>query len=203
MKTSLPIVAYLNPLAPDAPEGMMQLDSRIMQGLPHTMALLPRWRAVLTLPTGLARTWLDLPPETLVSASLWEGDAMPAPEPPSWPSRPAPRLRLQRDGGTLAVLPLAAGLVAEVAGPDGRLWLRLQLRGWALHAGTVRGAGEFGSSLSLSVAAADLAADAFGPLPPSLAVVARLPVAERMESRSGFKVAMRLRRLVQLRERIR
>ena len=202
MNTNLPIIARLNP-PPATPEGMTALDSPILQGLPHIMALLPRWRAVLTLPLGVATTLRALPSATLISSATAETTAAPATEPPALPVRPAARLRLQRDGTTVAVLPLAAGLMADVAEADGGVRLRLLVRDWALHAGTLMGAGDHGSYLRLSVAVADAAVDEYGPLPPSPAVLARLPEGDRMESRRGFAVAMRLSRLHQLKARLR
>jgi hypothetical protein len=201
MNTSLPIIAQLNP-PPVAPEGLMAIDSPVLQGLPHAVPLLPRWRAVLVLPSGLVRPWLELPADMLVSSDAEDAAPMPAREPPASPARPGPRLRLQLDGRTVATLPLAAGLLADVAA-DNSLRLRLLVRGWALHAGTLRGPGQFGSALRLSVAAADAGVNSFGPLPPSPAVTRRLPPADRMESRAGLAVVLRLRRLTMLKERLR
>ena len=65
------------------------------------------------------------------------------------------------------------------------------------------GAGDHGSYLRLSFGVADAAVDEYGPVPPSPAIAARLPEGDRMESRRGFAVAMRLNRLRQLKARLR
>lgn len=196
MNTDLAILARLNPAAAVAPaEGGTLLDQPIRAGLPHQVALGPRLRGLLVLPTGLARPWLDLPAGTVVSA------AADAPDEAAPFGRAAPRLRVQRDKVTIAVLPLVPGLVQEVADAAGVVPLQVQVLDWLLHAGTVRGPGDFGSFLRLAVRAADKGADVFGPLPPSDFVIQRLPPAERIESRGGRTVDWRSRRLVLLKER--
>ncbi|MFT8245004.1 hypothetical protein [Roseomonas sp. BN140053] len=202
MNTSLPAIARLNP-PPAAPEGMAALDSPIRNGLPHAVALLPRWRVLLVLPLGVAATLRDLPPGTLLSSDAGEAAPAPAAEAAPDPARPAPRLRVQQDGETVATLPLAAGLLAELPGRDGGFGLRLFLRGWALHAGTLLGPGDFGSVLRLAAARADLAADSYEPVPPSPALIARLPPADRMESRAGLRAVLRLRRIHLLKQGLR
>jgi hypothetical protein len=196
MNTDLAVIARLTPDAVVAPaEGMTVLDQPIRAGLPHEVALGPRLRGLLALPTGLARPWLDLAAGTVVSA------ATDAPDRAAPFGRAAPRLRVQRDKATFAVLPLVAGPVQEVADAAGSVSLQIQVLDWTLHAGTVRGPGDFGSFLRLAVRVADKAEDVFGPLPPSDFVIQRLPVAERVESRGGRVIEWRLRRLVALKER--
>lgn len=196
MNTDLAVIARLNPSEVVAPaEYMTVLDQPIRAGLPHEVPLGPRLRGLLVLPTGLARPWLDLPAGTMVSAAADAPDAA-APF-----GRPAPRLRVQRDKATIAVLPLVAGLVQDVADAAGSVLLQIQVLDWALHAGTVRGPGDFGSFLRLAVRVADKGVDVFGPLPPSDFVLQRLPPAERVESRGGHEIERRLRRLVALKER--
>ncbi|WP_207537832.1 hypothetical protein [Sabulicella rubraurantiaca] len=202
MNTNLPIIARLNP-PPPLPDGLAAVESPITQGLPHAVALMPRWRAVLVMPLGVAASLFELPPGTLISSDLEEAEPAPLLERPPLSSRPAPRLRIQFDGVTVAVLPLAAGLLADVAQEDGSARLRLHIRRWAIHAGTLLGPGDHGSFVALSAGPADLGVAEYGPVPPSPAVVARLPAQDRMESRRGFRVAMRLRRIAQLKERLR
>lgn len=184
MNTDLPIVAALNPAQAPAPEnGAAVIDSRIESGLPHVIALGGRFRAVLNLPTGTAQAWLNAAPQELVQNG-------------------APRLRVQRDARTIAVLPLVAGAALEVADATGAVPLTVQVIDAALHAGTVRGAGAFGSFVRLAVRVADRASNSFGPLPPSDFVIRLLPKADAMESRGGVTVAPRYKRLLLLREAV-
>ena len=144
------------------------------------MPLLARWRALLTLPTGSARAWLDTAPATPVTDG-------------------APRLRLQRDGVTVAIAPLVLGPLFDVTDADARLRLTIVILGWSLHAGDLRGVGDHGSVLSLAYAAADRAADVFAPLPPSDFIIRALPPAEKTESRGGHKIHIRHNRQKQAR----
>lgn len=202
MNTNLPVIARLNPAWP-VPDGLVALESPILQGLPHAVALMPRWRAVLVMPLGVAASLVEMPAETLISSDAEEAEPAPRRERPPTLSRPAPRLRLQFDGATVAVVPLAAGLTTDIMEADGSARLRLRVRRWAIHAGTLLGPGDHGSFVALSAGPADRAAVEYGPVPPSPAVVARLPPQDRMESRSGLRVVMRLRRIIQLKERLR
>jgi len=196
MNTDLAVIARLTPPASAVPdEGMTVLDQSIRAGLPHEVPLGPRLRGLLALPTGSARAWLDLPAGTLVSAA---GDA---PDAVAGFGRAAPRLRVQRDKTTIAVLPLVPGIVQEVADAGLAVPLKIQVLDWALHAGTVRGPGDFGSFLRVAVRVSYKGVDVFGPLPPSDFVIRRLPPAERVESRSGRLIELRYRRLVALKER--
>ena len=183
MRTELPIIAALTPAdAPALPTGATLLDSRIRGGLPHVLNLAPRFRALVSLPTGSARFWLDQPPDIEVLSG-------------------APRLRVQRDGTTIAVVPLVLGPTVEVVDPLGAAPLLIQVLAWSLHVGDLRGAGDFGSFVRLAFAVADRATDRFGPLPPSDFVIRRLPPAEVSESRPGRKILLRYARLKQTRIR--
>ncbi len=181
MNTDLPVIAALTPdVAQAAPAGFTHIDSAIRGGLPHVVAIAPRWRALLTLPTGSARAWLDLPPGTPVTNG-------------------APRLRFQRDNVTVAVVPLVLGPVLEIVADGGSVPLTVCVLGWSLRAGDLRGPGDYGSSLSLAVSVADRGTNAFGPLPPSDFVIRLLPAAEKTESRTGHRIDIRYERLRQVR----
>jgi hypothetical protein len=208
MNTNSPLIALLTPAArPILAEGMMAADGPITQGLPHLVPLGPRLRAILVLPTGLARQWRDLAPATLV-ASAGAEQAPPAGDGPDLLARPVPRLRIQRDGVTITVLPLTAGTIGHAVDATGAVRLEVQVLDWAIHAGTVVGPGDHGSFLRLGWRVADRAADRFAPLPPSEAVWRLLPPAEKMESppydwRRRVRIDVRLNRLSALRARIR
>jgi hypothetical protein len=200
MNTTLPVIARLTPSPAPPPPG---IDSPIRQGLPHQIDLLPRWRGVLFLPVGVAAPLLAMPPRTLLSSDDAEATPMPASEPPALPARDAPRLRILYDAAVVAVLPLVARLSTHVMARDGTHRIRITITGWALHAGSMVGPGDFGSNIRLSATPIDHAVDEYGPLPPSPAIIARLPESERIESRGGLEIAKRLRRLRQLKERLR
>ena len=157
------------------PPGATLVESRITMGLPHVVELLPRWRAVLSMPTGNARAWLDAP----AGLTLTEG---------------APRLRFQRDSVTRYVAPLTRGDPFEIV-DDGRALLRAVILDWALHAGDMRGPGDFGSFVRLAIEPIDAGVSSFGPLPPSDFVIEALPEEDRTESRPGKRVPSRYRRL--------
>lgn len=176
MNIDLPIIAALTPEAPPTlPAGYRLIESRIVMGLPHVLELLPRWRAVLSLPTGSARAWLDRP----AGLAITDG---------------APRLRFQRDTVTRHVAPLVLGEPFEVV-EEGRALVRCVVLDWALHVGDMRGPGDFGSFLSLGIEAAEAGVSAFGPLAPSDFVISALPEADRIESRPGKSPSSRYRRL--------
>ena len=181
MNTGLPIIAALTPdVAQVVPVGFTRIDSAFRAGLPHVVAIAPRWRALLTLPTGSARAWLDMAPGTEVTTG-------------------APRLRFQRDNKTVAVVPLVLGPVFEVVADGASVPLTAFILGWSLHAGDLLGPGDYGSFLSLSVAVADRGTNAFGPLPPSDFLIRLLPPAEKTESRPGHRIDLRHARLRQVR----
>lgn len=177
MRTDLPIIGALTPDAPVAePDGATRLDSPIRAGLPHVLPLLPRWRVILSVPTGSARAWLDSDP----AAPLPDGAA--------------PRLRFQLDGTTRFIAPLVRGDGYEVV-DDGRAVLRAVILDWSLHVGDMRGPGDFGSYLRLAVVAADRGVAAFGPVPASDFVISTLPPEDRKESNSALFIPLRYQRL--------
>lgn len=177
MMTDLPIVAALCPPRPTAaPDRATLFDSPIRAGLPHVLPLLPRWRVILSVPTGSARAWLDAPPTELLT------DA-------------APRLRFQLDGTTRHVIALVRGDGFAVI-DQGRSVLQAVVLDWAIHVGDMVGPGDYGSFIRLAVMAADKGDNAFGPLPPSDFVIKTLPPQDRSESRPGIVIPLRYQRLL-------
>jgi hypothetical protein len=117
----------------------------LRDGLPHTIALDAETSLVAVLPNGLAVQWLQADPLAIVSSSHPEGD----PHVPGAATPPRAPMRLLVLAGSqpLAAVPLVAGLhrtVPDDGGPDGAR-LELEILGWEVHAGTLRGAGDFGS----------------------------------------------------------
>lgn len=66
----IPVQRYLVPdRKPTTPEGFTQIDSKIATGIPHIIQLDQITRLVVVVPTGLATTWRDVDPTTVVSQS--------------------------------------------------------------------------------------------------------------------------------------
>ncbi|MEV4822027.1 hypothetical protein [Micromonospora sp. NPDC049274] len=192
-----PIDRYLLPETPiEVPAGFTEVRQSLTAGLPHRVELGGGVHAVLILPTGLARQWLATDPLAVVSTSA--DDLMPRPAPPATPRTPAlvgrVPLRLVVRQGTriLGSVPLAAGLrrVCPDAGPAATngstpVAVEVVVLAWLLHAGTVRGSGDYGSTLTLAWRPADRAVDTFGPPPINEFVWRRRPPAQRVESELG------------------
>jgi len=181
MRTDLPVIARLTPeTEPEVPPGFQMFESSIRSGLPHAVPLFPRWRVLLSRPTGVARWWLDRDPFEPVEHG-------------------APRLRFQLDGVTMCVIPLITGVLFRVTRPDGATPLDATVLDWRLHAGDLRGPGDYGSFVRLAAGVADRAKTMFGPVPVSDFVIPALPKEDRTESRPGTRIPMRYQRLQQLR----
>ncbi|WP_410808994.1 hypothetical protein [Micromonospora sp. 067-2] len=191
-----PIDRYLVPETPiEVPAGFTEIRQSLTAGLPHRVELGAGVHAVLILPTGLARQWLDTDPLAVVSTSA--DDLAPRSTPPTTPRPPVlvgrVPLRLVVRQGTriLGSVPLCAGLrrVCPDAGPSASgsapVAVELLVLTWLLHAGTVRGSGDYGSSIALAWRRADRAVDQFGPPPINEFVWRRRPPAQRIESELG------------------
>jgi hypothetical protein len=181
MRTDLPVIARLTLDAlPDSPAGAQLFNSPVRGGLPHSIDLFPRWRAVLSRPTGVIGWWLRRDPFEPIDHG-------------------APRLRFQLDGATVCVVPLVTGQPFRITRPDGGTPLDAMVTDWQLHAGDMRGPGNYGSFVTLAAAIADKAAQSFGPVPVSDFVIPALPKEDRTESRPGTRIPIRFMRLQQLR----
>ncbi|MET8040933.1 hypothetical protein ABZU25_08710 [Micromonospora sp. NPDC005215] len=190
-----PIDRYLLPETPvEVPDGFTEVRQSLTAGLPHRVELGAGVHAVLILPTGLARQWLNTDPLAVVSSSADDLAPRPAPPavlpPPALVGRVPLRLVVRQGMRILGSVPLAAGLrrVCPDAGPStgpAPIVVELLVLGWLLHAGTVRGSGDYGSSLALAWRRADRAVDQFGPPPINEFVWRRRPPAQRVESELG------------------
>ncbi|MFJ6150624.1 hypothetical protein [Micromonospora profundi] len=189
-----PIDRYLLPETPvEVPDGFTEVRQSLTAGLPHRVELGAGVHAVLILPTGLARQWLNTDPLAVVSSSA--DDLAPRPAPPATPRAPALvgrvplRLVVRQGARILGSVPLATGLrrVCPDAGPSTgpSTAVELLVLAWLLHAGTVRGSGDYGSTLTLAWRPADRAVDQFGPPPINEFVWRRRPPAQRVESELG------------------
>ncbi|MDZ8258030.1 hypothetical protein [Nostoc sp. ChiQUE01b] len=66
----IPVQRYLvSDRQPTIPEGFTQVDSKILAGIPHIIQLDQITRLIVVVPTGLATTWRDIDPTTVVSQS--------------------------------------------------------------------------------------------------------------------------------------
>lgn len=167
----IPVNRYLvPPVAPTLPEGFTQVSQPITTGLPHTIALNDDLTLALILPNGLAHAWRDSDPSQVVSESGSElVPAVAAPdEPIGVATLPAPRLLLRRTGTTIGVAPLVAGLhrfLPDAGDPGSGVAIEFAVLGWQLHAGVLRGPGDFGSHIDLAWRIADQGSDFFSELP--------------------------------------
>jgi hypothetical protein len=203
-----PIQRYLTPPpetagTPLVAEGFTLVDERITSGLPYVMPLeapggLPA-ELTLFLPNGLAHTWREIDPATVVSLGASEL-AGHDPEAPAETAGRAPLwLRLRLGGVPAAVSPVVVGRRGFLPEGDraqpppdlGGVRVEVVVLDWALYAGTVRGAGDYGSFIKLAWRRADQAVARFSTPPVNPHVIRRLPPEQKMESELGRKEVRR------------
>ncbi|MBE9111412.1 hypothetical protein IQ273_18570 [Nodosilinea sp. LEGE 07298] len=179
---SIPVQRYLVPdQKPPPPVGFTQVNVRILTGLPHTISLSGDLQVIVVLPTGLAVPWRDANATALASSSAAELS-------PSTPqadftladvTRAPFRLVVQQSRRTIGVVPLVAGL-RQVVPNSGASNLGGQIEliilEWDVRAGSIRGAGDFGSRLSLAWQRANQATAQFSPPPINPQLLARLQI---------------------------
>jgi hypothetical protein len=147
-----------------APAGFTSVRQQLTRGVPFTWTLAGDLQLVLVVPTGFASLWRDADPLAIASASNDETGPHTAPRGDDPREQVALRLIVRRAGITLASVPLAAGLW-RIA-PDGdraAAAIELFLSGWLLHAGCVRGPGDYGSFVDVAWRAADQPVMQFDP----------------------------------------
>lgn len=137
----------------------------LVAGLPHTIVLDADVSLALTLPNGLAAHWLAADPQALVASSRPELE--PHVPDPAVVARPPLRLLVMVASKPVAAVPLVAGLRRGLPddGAAGGVRVELEIIGWELRAGTIRGFGDFGSFVDLAWRRADRAAPRFEPPP--------------------------------------
>jgi hypothetical protein len=173
---SFPIERYLVPEpSAIAPEGFTRIENTIRGGLPHTIRLNEQFKLILSMPTGLGITWRDADPQTVVSSSQDERRS----------STLTPPLRLMVGVGKKrwSIIPLTASTRHQAVKPGAGLRLEIIILGWHITAGTVRGAGDYGSKIALVWRRAGEGSDQFSPPPIHPEVEKRQPQAQMMLAR--------------------
>jgi hypothetical protein len=192
-------------LVPDVstavPGRFTAITESIVNGLPHVIRLADGLSLAVVVPTGLATRWRDLDPTVVVSSS--EPEVRPvAPSATEGHPRSPARLLLRSGTTVLSSIPLAAGLRRTIPeGGDGIAGVRLSLvvLSWDIRAGSLRGAGDFGSRIALATAPADRASDTYETPRINPELSARLSAAFRTESQLGLATAVELPRFARKR----
>lgn len=186
----IPVNRYL---VPDptalAPEGFIRIDSRISNGVPHTVALSAAERLLLVAPTGVAAIWRSADPSIGVSDSMLERVPREDGSPLVLPllASVAFRLLYQVNRRTVGVAPLVANALVRLPEASGaRARIEVVVLGWRLHAGTLRGAGDYGSFLSLGWRSRASGVDEFSDPPPNPVFIRRQPPERRLQSQVGL-----------------
>ena len=192
---------------PTTPPADFQLRTQsVTTGLPATLTLSDGFQAMLLLPTGLARRWLDADPGALLATSADE--RLPydpnAAEALALTPRPPLRLLVRRNGRSLGAVPANVGVIRRISDSgnavDGVV-IEVVLQAWEIYAGSVRGAGNFGSSIQIAWRLADHASDTFGPPVTNQRVLLRRPPAQRIHSIVGLPrdlTLLRARKLMRI-----
>jgi hypothetical protein len=161
----IPISHRLVPVSvPAVPDGFTIVDEPLASGLPHTVSLTRGLVLVVAVPSGLARAWRDADPAAVVTSSDDEAKLPEGAGELGFVGRAPARLFLERGGSTVASVPLAAGLRRTIpdTGDTGQgALVELMLVSWDIRAGTLRGAGDFGSRLRLGWRSANAGNDEF------------------------------------------
>jgi hypothetical protein len=188
-----PIARYLVPARPpEIPEGATVVSERMLAGLPHRIVVGGDTQLVVVFPTGLGTFWRDAQPTLPVALSTAETD--PTGSAPASEELDSPRLYLQmrRADRTLGSRPLHAGaciLLPDNGGGLTGVQYEVWCIGYALHAGTVRGPGDFGSSISLAWRRVDAATAHFLTPPLNLHALPRL-LPKVVESWNSTRVSL-------------
>lgn len=170
MTTILPIPVNRY-LVPDRttlalPADAVRIQQALVRGLPATLQLDAQLSLVLYVPTGDAALWRDAPPDAPALTAADETSPR-SPDDVEEPVARAPaRLVLRGGGANLAATPLRPGLACRLP-DDGAAPALVQLWviDYAIYAGTLGDAGDYGSFIDLAWRRIDRGTDAFA-LPP-------------------------------------
>ena len=192
----IPIQGYL---VPDTnvtlPAGFTQVDESLLNGLPHRIQLVQSTTLIVVMPTGLATTWRDADPTTVVSQS--DDEVSPVGPQAGNNARPPVHIIVQRTGTPLVSFPLTARArraVWDSGRSDQGVQLEFIILSWDIRAGSLRGPGDFGSRISLAWRRADQAIMQYSTPPVNPVLIPRLPEKSRLESSLGLKFYEKLQR---------
>lgn len=188
MAERFPIERELVPARPGVPQGLQRDRRPLTKGLPERIELDARHALVVVVPTGVATAWRDADPTALVASSDAEtAAAVAAPaEAVASLERPPLRLLVLVGGDLRGAVPIVAGLHRRM--PDGGTCgaaLELAVVSYAIHAGSMRAAGDYGSFLELAWRTVGAGSDSFETPPLDRHVAKRLAPRFRLESELG------------------
>jgi hypothetical protein len=177
LMTPMPMDRFLTPDDPIAvPAGFTRSRQELTHGVPFQWPLEADLSLVLLVPTGFAALWREADPDLVVSAASDETQPHIAPRGADPLERPAIRMLLRKGAETLTTIPLAAGLSRVTPDADGGpAMIDLYVADWLLHAGCVRGPGDYGSFVDVAWRRVDTGANAFPLAPIDPHVAARNP----------------------------
>jgi hypothetical protein len=175
MSERFPISRYLVPdTRPQVPSAFAKIRAELASGIPATIALDSQFSLVLTLASGVAQSWREEDPATLVSDGSDELAARPQVPAAPDPWRAPLRLHLRHGDRASNSAPVVVGGRWLFADRE-RVAIEVLVLDWSVRVATIRGAGDAGSYLELAWRRANVAVDQFSipPLPP--------PVVTRMD----------------------
>ena len=168
----IPVDRFLVPEGrPPVPAGLARSRQVLVRGVPFAWPLDLEFGLVLFVPTGSAVLWRDADPTAIVADSQLD-DALSVPHDPEASPRAPARILLRRGRTVIAAAPLVAGLwrVLPDGGNDASI-VELYVVSFRLAAGTLRGAGDYGSFVEVAWRRAAAGASGFAvpPIDPRVA----------------------------------
>jgi hypothetical protein len=178
----IPVLDLLTPEPLSVPpdDRYTRITQSIQTGLPYRVGAGPGIALALIAPTGVATAWADADPRTVLSTSDNELEPFDPTTLATAATAPVDRIPLRlillHDGAPAAAIPLRRGrlsLAPDAGADDLGTVIELVVLAWELHAGTLRGAGDVGSSIDLAWRRVDRGTDSFSPPAPNPHVVER------------------------------
>jgi hypothetical protein len=183
-----PIARYLVPADPPAPDDRFTTIAQSLDGgLPAAIPIDKQLSLIVQLPTGLGAAWRDADPGALVTTSDWETSPV---DPAALPSRARAALRVEvrRNNRTSAVVSVVAGrrmLVSDGSTPG--VCYEVWISAWTIYAGSLAGAGSYGSRIALAWRRSDAAVQQFATPPPNIYILPRLGNTLKFQSWLNFR----------------
>ena len=189
----IPIDRFLVPEGrPPVPAGLALSRQTLVRGVPFAWPLDLELGLVLFVPTGSAVLWRDADPTAIVADSDLD-DAPNVPQDQETSPRAPARILLRRGRTVIAAAPLVTGLwrVLPDGGSDASI-VELYVVSFRLAAGTLRGAGDYGSFVEVAWRRAAAGAAGFTVPPIDRRVAERL--GQPTSGRGGSSLAATPRR---------